>query len=104
MVRSDPDLTGIVFESTFANAAVAIEKQSGGKGEIELDIRPIDREMIRVMVQDSSGGLPESDLDRAFEPFYSTKPDRFGLRLSIAANVGEVRGLGMAVSLDHPGQ
>ena len=40
--------------------------------------------MIALQVRDSGKGLSETDLQRLFEPFYTTKPSGAGLGLGLA--------------------
>jgi len=39
---------------------------------------------VLVSVEDSGRGLGEGNLDRLFEPFYTTKPDGMGMGLAIS--------------------
>jgi two-component system C4-dicarboxylate transport sensor histidine kinase DctB len=48
----------------------------------------------RLAVSDSGGGIAEADLDKVFEPFYTTKPVGQGLGLGLAVSYGIVRDLG----------
>ncbi|HVO22555.1 MAG TPA: ATP-binding protein [Candidatus Margulisiibacteriota bacterium] len=67
---------------------------------------------LRVEVADTGPGFPESDLERVFEPFFSTKPRGTGLGLAIcqrivAAHGGDIRaenrrGGGAAVTVTLP--
>ena len=40
-----------------------------------------------VAVQDSGAGLDTTELDRVFEPFYTTKPEGLGVGLSISKSI-----------------
>lgn len=42
---------------------------------------------VRIVVQDDGVGIAEEDLDRVFDPFYTTKPDGTGLGLSVSYSV-----------------
>jgi PAS domain S-box-containing protein len=42
---------------------------------------------IGVSISDNGEGIPKKDLDRIFEPFFSTRPDRVGLGLTFAKRV-----------------
>ncbi len=46
-----------------------------------------DEEFVFVNVSDNGCGTAETDLERMFDPFYSTKPDRLGMGLSICRTI-----------------
>ncbi len=70
----------------------AVRTPMGKKG------RPIkvflfgDGEKIGVSISDRGEGIPKKNLDRIFEPFFSTRPDRVGLGLTFAKRVMEEQG------------
>src|SRR5207249_446880 len=43
----------------------------------------------RIEVEDSGGGIPQSESDRSFNPFYTTKEGGTGLGLALAHKVGQ---------------
>ncbi|CAM3717441.1 PAS domain-containing sensor histidine kinase [Polynucleobacter arcticus] len=45
--------------------------------------------MLRIQVTDNGGGIPESVIERIFEPFFSTKNDGMGMGLNICRSVIE---------------
>jgi signal transduction histidine kinase len=52
----------------------------------------IDHRDIGVTVADTGTGIAEGDLDRVFEPFFSTKPEGMGMGLSICRSIVEAHG------------
>jgi signal transduction histidine kinase len=69
---------------------LCVTSQRDGSGDIIVEIR------------DTGIGLP--DPDRAFEPFFSTKPNGMGMGLSICRSIVEVhQGYVWAVPSDAPG-
>jgi two-component system, cell cycle sensor histidine kinase and response regulator CckA len=56
-------------------------------------------ECVRLTVADTGEGMPEEVLDRAFEPFFSTKTAGEGRGLGLATVYGIVRGAGGQVEL-----
>src|SRR5512135_3288445 len=51
-----------------------------------------DGENMAVSISDSGEGIPKKNLNRIFEPFFSTRPDRVGLGLTFAKRVVEEQG------------
>jgi len=47
---------------------------------------------VQMTVEDSGGGIAESDLERVFEPFFSTKREGLGMGLSISRSIVDVHG------------
>jgi signal transduction histidine kinase len=73
---------GQVFLNLLINAAQAIPKHSGGDHEI--CVRAAVRDgMVRIEIEDTGNGIPESVRDKIFDPFVTTKP------------LGEGTGLGL---------
>jgi two-component system cell cycle sensor histidine kinase/response regulator CckA len=71
-----------------ANVELAPETVPGIAGEV-----------VRLEVSDTGAGMPDEVLDRAFEPFFSTKPAGEGTGLGLATVYGIVRGAGGHVEL-----
>jgi two-component system, cell cycle sensor histidine kinase and response regulator CckA len=69
------------------------------------EVQGIEGEAVEVVVADTGAGMPEAVLDRAFEPFFSTKPAAEGRGLGLATVYGIVRGAGGRVELrSRPGR
>ena len=47
---------------------------------------------VQVTVRDSGSGLPASDAEQVFEPFYTTKTDGIGIGLAISRSIVEAHG------------
>ncbi len=85
-----------VFLNLINNALDAIEQD----GELRLGVQPADGG-VAVTVADTGPGIPEKDLARIFEPFYSTKSGHqhhTGLGLAICREI--MRGLGGRISVE----
>ncbi|HQC43957.1 MAG: sensor histidine kinase [Myxococcota bacterium] len=78
-----------VLVNLLLNAAHATD----GKGSIEIELKNSDQ-LVEIRISDDGPGIEEKDLDRIFDPFYSTKPqgEGTGLGLSICAQIVEVYG------------
>lgn len=73
-----------VFVNLLSNAAHAIE----GEGEVRVWAMPAQNGMVSIRVIDSGKGIPEEDLPKIFDPFFSTK------------DVGHGTGLGLFITHD----
>jgi signal transduction histidine kinase len=73
-----------VFLNLFLNAADAMPKG----GELRVSLQPHGEE-VEVCIADSGHGIPAGDLDRVFEPFYTTKAagEGSGLGLSVVQGI-----------------
>jgi two-component system nitrogen regulation sensor histidine kinase NtrY len=81
-LRGDPGALQQVFLNLLLNAAQAIDQG----GHIAMTIEPAG-EAVGVTVRDDGRGIPPEQLERVFEPFYSTKPAGTGLGLLIARQI-----------------
>lgn len=104
LIRSDPDLTALAFGNIISNSIEAIEKSERVDGKIEIDVRPTGEGAVRVSIRDNGVGLAASDLDRAFEPFFSTKAEGCGLGLPITANIMKALGGDVKLRCQGPGE
>ncbi len=84
ILRGDPVLLQQAFMNMLINSAQAIED----KGIIKVECKPISGmgRQIMVSISDNGCGIPEEDLPRLFDPFFSTKKaeDGTGIGLSLA--------------------
>ncbi len=55
-----------------------------------------------VTVRDSGPGLPETDVDRIFQPFHTTKQAGLGMGLSISRSIIEAHGGRLWASANAP--
>jgi two-component system, NtrC family, sensor kinase len=87
---SDPGKLQEILLNLFTNAFAAMN--DGGK--LSISAFPTDRGQIEVRVIDSGHGIPKSDIDRVFEPFFSTKIGKGGTGLGLSITYGLVQELG----------
>lgn len=84
-VTGDADFLRQVFVNIFQNASYAMP--GGGRIQIEIFETARDgKELAAVRVTDTGSGIAENDLQKIFDPFYTTK------------DIGQGTGLGLAVS------
>mgnify|MGYP000506394126 CR=1 FL=1 len=81
LVECLPAQINQVFMNIIVNAAQAI----AGKGKITISINHTGQ-WVCVSIYDTGQGIPEKDLNRIMEPFYTTKP------------IGQGTGLGLSIS------
>ena len=88
----DADKMRIVFTNLIKNACQAMS--SGGTLEIAVETRHATSEQNKVtaIIKDTGAGIPADELDRIFEPFYTTKPRGLGLGLVNVKNIVEGHG------------
>ena len=84
-VSGDPERLQQVFLNLFMNAADAMPK--GGELRIGLGLHGPE---VEVRIADTGHGIPAGDLERIFEPFYTTKAAGHGSGLGLAVVQGIV--------------
>ncbi|MDH3215878.1 MAG: cache domain-containing protein [Candidatus Krumholzibacteria bacterium] len=93
----DPNQIQQVILNIILNAAEAMP--DGGTLTLSSNYGA-DRHFIKISVQDTGTGIPKNDLDRIFDPFYTTKQQGKGTGLGLAVSYGivEQHGGNIAVS------
>jgi signal transduction histidine kinase len=83
-VLGDPERLQQVFLNLFLNAADAMPDG----GELRVSLQPHAND-VEVRIADSGHGIPAGDLERVFEPFYTTKAagEGSGLGLSVVQGI-----------------
>jgi signal transduction histidine kinase len=85
-VRGDSAQLGQVLGNLIINAAQAMEKQM--ERVLTLGLSPsVGGLGVELTVGDTGCGMPTEDLERVFQPFYTTKPEGTGLGLAIVRTV-----------------
>jgi signal transduction histidine kinase len=92
------ELQQVLF-NVMLNAAQAME----GRGRIEVATERAGDGRIRVRIRDTGPGIPEENLQRVFEPFYTTKAPGEGTGLGLAICYEIVHELGGTLAAsNHP--
>jgi len=90
LIYSDaPELRQVVL-NILSNAAQAIGKD----GTITIITQPSGADAVEIVIQDTGCGIPAEDLEKIFEPFFSTKPPGQGTGLGLAISHGLIQQLG----------
>jgi len=74
------------------NAIEAMGALTGERRELSIRTLATPDGGVQVTVRDSGPGLAETELERVFSPFYSTKPNGLGIGLSICRSIVEAHG------------
>ncbi|NIN73043.1 MAG: HAMP domain-containing protein [Gemmatimonadetes bacterium] len=86
-VRADQSALEQLVLNLLLNAIDAL--QGGRRAGLEVEVRD---DRARVSVWDEGEGIPPEDLDKIFDPFFSTKDEGTGLGLSIARRIARAHG------------
>ena len=81
-----------VLLNLLLNAIEALSSVSIGSRHLVIASAKKDLKSVLVSVYDSGKGFPSNDLDRLFDPFYSTKSDGMGMGLTISRSIVESHG------------
>jgi len=104
-VMAQPDLLTRAIANLIRNAL----RYAGGSGEIVLSARELDPNTVEVRVRDHGPGIPETVLERIFDPFYRVESDRgrttggSGLGLAIVRTCVEACGGTVSARNAQPG-
>ena len=91
-VKADTILLEQVLVNLLRNAMEAtLCRQPDGR-RVLVDVSQSGQKRLKVAVRDNGCGLLREQLQRVFEPFYTTKPEGIGLGLSISRSIIEAHG------------
>ncbi len=98
-LRGDREKIKQVFINLLSNARDAI-----GKGGTITIVTRLDREIgkIRIIVADTGGGIAPENLDRIFDPFYTTKPVDKGTGLGLSVSFGIIKEHNGSIEVESP--
>jgi two-component system nitrogen regulation sensor histidine kinase NtrY len=86
--KFDPDQIKRVLMNLLDNAVAAVHDQAEPRVAVRTQYDSL-LKLVRVSVLDNGVGIPDSDRDRVFEPYFSTKENGTGLGLSIVRRIIE---------------
>ena len=93
-VMADREKLKIAFLNIVINAVEAVPAQSG---VITISIRD-ESPNFRVFINDNGGGIPEENISRIFEPYFTSKTNGFGLGLAATWNILQSHRAGIDVN------
>jgi signal transduction histidine kinase len=90
----DRDQLSQAFLNLLLNSLESID----GDGKIHISLRKgYDQPSVEVVIADTGRGIPQEDLEKVFEPFFSTKRKGTGLGLAIVHQIVDSHGGDIAV-------
>ena len=93
MVRADSGRVRQMLHNLLKNAQEALEGRGDGRLSIHTHyFRRADEEMAEIVLEDNGPGFNTEILDKAFEPYVTSKPKGTGLGLAIVKKLAEEHG------------
>lgn len=99
LVNADREQLGMAFQNILKNADEAMD----GKGTLTVTINPTADGQVEVSFADTGPGIASEDLDKVFQPLFSTKAKGIGFGLSIAKTIVDKHG-GTVEAKSEPGK
>lgn len=89
-----PELPGQTghFREVFTNLLINAREAMNGRGEIVLSVRSDEDLTVWISVRDNGPGIPPTQINQVFEPYFTTKPTGTGLGLAIVKHNTELYG------------
>ncbi len=84
-----------IFLNIINNAFAAVENE----GRLDIEVKQRGKDSIEIEFSDNGCGIAPGDLERIFEPFFSTKANRGGTGLGLSITYNLVRGIGGRISV-----
>jgi len=81
-----------VILNLILNGAAAMRNSPSGHRKIIVRTAMLDGRAVKAFVKDFGTGIDENNIDRLFEPFYTTKPEGLGMGLSISQTIIKAHG------------
>ena len=82
-IMANKEKLRIAFLNIIINAVEAMEP---GKGTLSIVVEPA-KNMHVVVIRDNGGGIPEENISRLFEPYFTSKRNGMGLGLAATLNI-----------------
>jgi signal transduction histidine kinase len=87
-ILGDPEFLRSVFNNLLINAMQAMGKSGG---HLNIKITPDENDgFVRIEIADTGNGIPEENVSKIFEPYFSTKETGTGLGLAIVQKIVDI--------------
>jgi signal transduction histidine kinase len=87
-LKTDPEQMSRVFTNIISNA---VQSMNGKAGELNIGTAA-DDDFVSIIFKDTGCGIPAENLQKIFEPLFTTKPKGIGLGLAISRRLVEQNG------------
>jgi len=94
LIKTDPEQMSRVFSNIISNA---VQAMNGKTGKLDISTES-DDEYVSVLFSDTGCGIPAENMEKIFEPLFTTKPKGIGLGLAISRRLVEQNGGKIEVS------
>ena len=91
-IRGDGIQLQQVILNLILNSAAAMRNSPSGQRKIIVRTAMLDGRTVKAFVTDFGTGIDENNIERLFEPFYTTKPEGLGMGLSISQTIIKAHG------------
>jgi len=98
-VTADREKLKQVFVNLLNNAHDAIGTE--GAIHIKTEFNPVRNEVV-IYIADTGRGIPAAEIDRIFDPFYTTKPVGKGTGLGLSVTFGIIKEHGGKIEVESP--
>jgi PAS domain S-box-containing protein len=102
MIEGDRVQLQQVILNLIINAIQAVSTLTQDRRRLHISTENAAPKGLRVAVRDSGPGLGPDNIERLFEPFYTTKPDGMGMGLSICRSIIEAHGGQLSAAINVP--
>jgi len=95
-ITSDQGRLQEILLNVINNSFAAMQDE----GHLQVTVRRHKEQLVSVTVKDDGCGIPKGDLERVFEPFFSTRTGKGGTGLGLSITSGMVQELGGDIRVD----
>jgi CheY-like chemotaxis protein len=92
VVHADRGQLRQAITELLVNSIESLQHHETGPRRLEIDLVPASSSTVQLAVSDSGPGIPECDIPRVFDPFWTTKERASGLGLFICRSIIQAHG------------